>query len=373
MSLNESFDTKTAFGRAVLGILAIFAQFERELVRERTRMGLIERAKQGLPHGGNTLTIGYDLVEGMLVENEYESMIVREIFDLFLEKDLSIHSISKVLTEKGYGHSKGTGNYKYSGKWNDATIKNILQRKTYIGKISYDENVVDGQHDPIIDKERFELAQKKLEKITWKKGSNKDQARPFQSIYPLSGITKCAICGLTYNKKKLGQKGYKRDYYVCRRKSKKKTDITCTNKNFKKEELEGIVFNQIKNWSLAEHIKEDKEPKQNASHLLQKELNEIETKIEKLFELFESDNVPMDMLNKRIDKLTIQRNKLYEELQVQKENKRQELPLSEVQDIVETSQEILDNGTNEEKKKLIHKLIDKIIVENDKVDIVWKF
>lgn len=52
VSMNESFDTSTPFGRAMIGILSVFAQLEREQIRERTMMGKEERAKEGKWHGG---------------------------------------------------------------------------------------------------------------------------------------------------------------------------------------------------------------------------------------------------------------------------------------------------------------------------------
>lgn len=52
VSMSESFNTSTPFGRAMIGILSVFAQLEREQIRERTFMGRLERAKEGLFHGG---------------------------------------------------------------------------------------------------------------------------------------------------------------------------------------------------------------------------------------------------------------------------------------------------------------------------------
>ena len=46
-SLNENFDTSTPYGKAMIGILSVFAQLERENIRERTRMGMYERVKSG--------------------------------------------------------------------------------------------------------------------------------------------------------------------------------------------------------------------------------------------------------------------------------------------------------------------------------------
>ena len=52
VSMNENFDTSTPFGRATIGILAVFAQLEREQIKERMVMGKDARAKSGKWMGG---------------------------------------------------------------------------------------------------------------------------------------------------------------------------------------------------------------------------------------------------------------------------------------------------------------------------------
>jgi len=68
VSLSESFDTGTAFGRASVGILSVFAQLERETIRERSRLGKTERAKEGLYKGGLP-PFGYTYENGELKIN----------------------------------------------------------------------------------------------------------------------------------------------------------------------------------------------------------------------------------------------------------------------------------------------------------------
>ena len=60
VSMLENFDTSTAFGRAMVGILSVFAQLEREQFKERSAIGRVGRAKAGLFHGGGYAPIGYD-------------------------------------------------------------------------------------------------------------------------------------------------------------------------------------------------------------------------------------------------------------------------------------------------------------------------
>lgn len=51
VSLNESLDRTTPSGRAMAGMLAVFAEFEREILRERVRAGIAEARKNGKQHG----------------------------------------------------------------------------------------------------------------------------------------------------------------------------------------------------------------------------------------------------------------------------------------------------------------------------------
>jgi site-specific DNA recombinase len=84
VSLSENFDTSTPFGRAMVGILAVFAQLEREQIKERMSMGKEARAKEGKWHGGVN-PIGYDYIDGQLVINDYAAMQIKEVYERFLD------------------------------------------------------------------------------------------------------------------------------------------------------------------------------------------------------------------------------------------------------------------------------------------------
>ena len=84
VSINENFDTSTPFGRAMIGILSVFAQLEKDQITERFTMGRIGRSKAGYFHGGANAPTGYDFKDGLLIVNEYEAMQVRKVFSLFL-------------------------------------------------------------------------------------------------------------------------------------------------------------------------------------------------------------------------------------------------------------------------------------------------
>ena len=142
ISLNENFDTTSPYGKAMIGILSVFAQLERENIRERTRMGMYERVKSGLWMGGDGIPFGYDYDKklGILVPNEHAED-VREIFDLYIQ---------------GYSTTRLAKMFDVAS---DRHITQILDRITYLGKILYNGEVFEGKHEAIIDAQTFEKAQ----------------------------------------------------------------------------------------------------------------------------------------------------------------------------------------------------------------------
>jgi len=96
-SINEHMDTSSPMGRLMLGILSAFAQLERENIRERTRMGMIERVKSGLWPGGGRIPFGYeyDKEQGILVPNQ-DAETVRKIYALYI-KGYSLNRISQMV------------------------------------------------------------------------------------------------------------------------------------------------------------------------------------------------------------------------------------------------------------------------------------
>ena len=83
VSVTQQFNTATSMGRLVLNVLLSFAQFEREMIAERTRDKIAATRRKGKWCGGIPC-LGYDVQDGKLVVNEAEAQRVREIFALYL-------------------------------------------------------------------------------------------------------------------------------------------------------------------------------------------------------------------------------------------------------------------------------------------------
>ena len=81
---NEEIDTTTLMGKAMRNILIVFAEFESDMVSKRTREQRIAAEKDGYWMGGY-VPLGYDRVDGTLIKNEEEAVLVDYIFDLYIK------------------------------------------------------------------------------------------------------------------------------------------------------------------------------------------------------------------------------------------------------------------------------------------------
>ena len=204
-----------------------------------------------------------------LVIDQESAEIVRKIFEWKVNEGLGNLAICYrlndmgVLNPTGYKKKKLNQNYNNSKmkkedySWCPSTVRNILKNDVYIGNVtqgkrkvkSYkihkveqvpeDEWVtVENMHEPIIDKELFEKAQK-LRKI-----DTRVQNSGFLSMW--AGILRCSDCGRAMHKKHCkNTSGTVYEYYICGT-YRKKSNKLCTKHTLKKEELENSVLDAVK-------------------------------------------------------------------------------------------------------------------------------
>ena len=144
VSIRENFDTNTPFGKAMVGILSVFAQLERETILERTRIGRKKRAEEGLWYGTGNLPFAYDYddKQGILIPNKERVQMVNKMIDLYLQ--------GTPMTQIGeiFGLQ-------------DNTIRNIFTSPVSLGKIPYKDEAFEGKHEAIIDQETYDRLQEK--------------------------------------------------------------------------------------------------------------------------------------------------------------------------------------------------------------------
>ena len=145
VSLNETLDTTTPWGRAMIGILSSFNQMESENIQMRTAMGRQAKATTGGYAGGKP-PIGYKAVNGQLVVVPEEAEIVRKVFEL-RKQGGTLKGIAQALNQMGYRTKKG-------GEFLHSAVQNILaNEETYRGRYKYGEKTTAGQHEAILKEE----------------------------------------------------------------------------------------------------------------------------------------------------------------------------------------------------------------------------
>ena len=375
VSMSENFDTSTPFGRAMIGILAVFAQLEREQIKERMMMGKLARSKQGKYLGNENDPIGYDYIDGELIPNEYEKMLVNRVFEMYAQ-GMSPKKIAEKLNESGLHH-------KY-GEWIEKTVYNVIKRKTYIGKVPYGGDWYDGIHEPIISEELFYKCQE-INERKYKEHKERNRRLGRANSY-LGGYLVCKHCGGKFAKNRMSYKSprnghvYYYDKYICYSRSKRTKhlikDPNCKNKIWKMEELDNIVFDEIKKLATdPEYIKtiKDNRPQDERPSIINAEIGKIDDKLEKLMDLYLADDLPRDILQERTNALKEQKAKLEQELEkIENENKKR-LSHKEAMQIVESFSEILERRDFDEIRATIGTLIDYIEVDNDDITIHWNF
>lgn len=365
VSMQESFDTSSPFGKAMIGLLAVFAQLEREQIKERTWMGRVARAKTGLHHGGGNIPIGYDYEDGKLIVNPYEAEQVRKIYEWYLS-GASLKAITDKLQDAGY-----TNKYSSYNSW--SSVRNILENETYIGRLHFGDVVVDHAHEAIITEEQFNAAQ-------ILRGKRREQfgSHAFQSKHVLTGLLFCGHCGGRYYLRNTG----KYSYYACYSRTKQMKnmikDPNCQNKIWRAQDLEPIIEEKIlallRNPKIAEELAAGK-PKAAApvskNTDVERRIREIDRQIGKLMELYQQDDIPPELLGEKINRLYGEKTALENSIAPVEETNA--MPLDLVAELITNAAEIWDFADENQKRRILQSLISRIVLTDDKVDIEWAF
>ncbi|AXY24946.1 recombinase family protein [Suicoccus acidiformans] len=371
ISMNENFDTSTPFGRAMIGILSVFSQLEREQIRERMQMGLDARAKEGLWHGGGWDPIGYDYVDGELIINEYEAEQVRKIHSLF-QAGWPINRIRNYMNER---YTTKTGGWKH-----DSSIQSALKTELYTGVINWKGNSYPGKHQAILTQETFDKSQKLYDERDSSKNGGK---RYFQAKHMLTGLLYCAHCGGRYFAKG-SFSGHKpnrtyRPYYTCysRAKTNKRMikDPNCMNTAFAVVKLDEIISDEIKKLIFNPYLLEqatDADDNSSEIKAYEKRISDIDKQLERLLDLYQMGLSQKDEVLERIDKLNIEKERLVDYVE-QLEDDEPDLSIEETKAILLTAEEILNSDEKEKKRALTHSLISSIIIDGDEIIINWAF
>ena len=155
VSYTEAFDTSTPMGRAMIGIVGVFAQLERELTSERVKAAAAERAAQGKRTCSEIL--GYDLDgKDSFRINKKEAEYVRFCFSEYLTKK-NLSEVAAEAKKRGYRGKRGAVPTSWS-------VQCILNRTVYCGYNALHDGIYKGNYEPIVDIETFNKVSALLKK-----------------------------------------------------------------------------------------------------------------------------------------------------------------------------------------------------------------
>jgi site-specific DNA recombinase len=248
VSVTQLFNTATSMGRLILNVLLSFAQFERELISERTRDKIAATRRKGKWSGGPPV-LGYDVRAMKLVVNEAEAAQVRAIYDLFLQRP-SLRAVVDELERRSWrtkrwrtkkGHDCG------GLPFTKGNLRGLLTNVLYAGNIKYRGEVHRGQQPSIVDPEVWQQVQERL----------RGQTRANAALEPnghqalLKGLLYCRACRRSMTPAHCTRKGGKRyRYYICTA-AQKLGWHRCPAPSLAAQSVEQVVLQQLK------HIAQD--------------------------------------------------------------------------------------------------------------------
>lgn len=249
-SLTEPFETETPMGQFTLQMMSAVGELERKTISENMRLGRQRRNRLGKYCGSSIL--GYDVETTeyhsarhqttVLTFIPQEAALVQHIFTLY-SQGVGFKAIVNRLNHSGYTTKEGHA-------FSLNTVRQVLHNVVYAGDIRFynpdkqADDVVKGEHEPIIPSILWEKVQRRL---------RKSAGRPKKQIahdFILASILRCPSCGsgmigsyTTATRKNGSSKRY--IYYICSRYHNK--GITaCKPNHVQAQKVEREILNHLK-------------------------------------------------------------------------------------------------------------------------------
>ena len=257
VSKNEQFQTDSAMGEAMLKIILVFAELERNMTSERVSAVMISRAANGQWNGGR-IPYGYDYdpETSTFTVNPQEADVIYKIYDLY-EKYNSLITVTKILNEVGSRTRDGN-------EWSPTTVSKMLNNPWYTGIYRYnyhDEKLtgnssttavkdekewvlLEDHHPAIIDTPRFE----RIQAMLWANRRNNKGGNTYmrKNIHVFAGLLKCGECGggMQASVDRVQPDGFRPSMYLC---ATRRSNKGCSNKYIKDGVVGNFVLNYIAN------------------------------------------------------------------------------------------------------------------------------
>jgi site-specific DNA recombinase len=244
VAVTQQFNTSTSLGRLTLNILLSFAQFERELIGERTRDKMSAARRKGKWVGGCPV-LGYDVdpAGGRLVVNEEEAERVRAIFALFEENRSVLLTLAEI-ARRGWRLKSWTrkkGQFRAGAPFAQNSLRRLLTNILYTGAILHKGQPYPGEHAAILAPGTWERVQSLItQRAIFERAGSRNK-----HLALLNGLLHCESCGTRMVYTYSGTNDRKYPYYVCLN-AHRKGWAACPSKSLSARAIEESVLKQVR-------------------------------------------------------------------------------------------------------------------------------
>lgn len=409
----------TPQGKLLTQMQGMIAEYERAQILERTRRGRLEKARRGefLPwayrcYGYRYLPKRHGCLPQVVIDLE-EAEVVRRIYRLLVEDQLSCRQITKRLNEAQLRTPSG-----HNQVWQPATVRNILTNQVYAGQARYNyrqpgvpkyhkkaeaqvRSLTTGRHyrpetewvwseaPAIITPEVFAKAQLQLRRNA---ESARKMYQPSSRRSLLRRLVKCGECGLAMGCSRdvsVGQKRYEYLYYHC----KGHAPLTCgrvdkcRSRRVRADRLDTVVWDTLgellrtpelipqlhQAWTQAKQQDLSGCAAQQ-THLLQRR-QRLERQSQRLLDAYQTEIISLEELQGRRRKMTAELHQIAQALQQLLATQQQTLQWQQVIEHAETFRQLLGENLDQlsfaERQAVVQCLISKVVITGEEVDIYY--
>jgi site-specific DNA recombinase len=364
ISLQEKIDTSSPAGRLFYTMIAALSQWEREEIADRVRASVKVRAKLGKSLGG-AAPFGYMWKDKKLMVNPAEAPVRKLMYEIFLEQKRK-KGVARLLNKAGYRTRKGVG-------FTDTTVVRLIQDTTAKGFYRANHTYRDSK-GKLIHKPESEWVLTPVEPIVTEDLWNQCNAllAPRNGKITLGPKPTHLFAGLLFCG--CGPKMYvfsRSPKYVCPK---------CRNK-ISIEDIEGIFREELQDFFVSEekvqnHLSRGNEfltekKERVAAHTRQ--LEKTRTEMRKVYDLYQADKISPDGFGKLYRPLEDQERSLAAELpKLQGEVDALEIQQLSAREVIAEAtnlHRLWPKFTNDEKRKIVESITEKIVLSGDEIDI----
>lgn len=358
VSMQESFDTSSVYGKAMLSILSVFGQMERAAITERTMMGRTGRAEDGLWHGGGTEPIGYSYIDGELVADPVEAQQVRDVYQMYADG----YSVTEI-TRRMDGRTTKHGDWSHTG-----TVGNVLDNPLYAGYIHFDGVLEQGQHEAIVPEELNRRVKARRKRLRHAEASG-------DSAYLLTGLIYCDCCNARYFPNRRPNKSV---VYSCHSRAKKNKsmvkDPNCKAPHIPLAELDAMVEKEVMRLIREPELVDDVIKKRAAieggsDSSVSSELMRLDNEINRLMDALQYDQLSsVGEIAERIDKVHAERMRL---MPTSNADAPKQFDIIGFKNVLRDVAFSWDNASLRGRRSFLFQLIDGIYINAEGLRIEW--